>query len=854
MKSKSSSKGKVKKKEKGGRKAREKRKLDKQWGEVDREDDDGYSKVPKSRRKISDKRTRGEDNAVVAKSYNADTFGDAALSSSEEEEEEDDDEHGGRGKLASLLSNIKKSKQSIHEDDSFDFFSKYADPATGEEETKEDEYDLNEDAIQEQKEDELKEKAFANNDKKKAKGPAPYAVRFEQDHAASQLLPASAIYRHPAANDNIDIDIVAHGDLMCDCLNNSVANDQSLSKREKDMAATTEKALQPSLVMDECGSIFEHCHPILARHWKDAQNKESRNNKGNTPLFTPWQAPLYLPLANYADVLLPMDHADIKGFTSEASKRNASPQQHRNGVEHMMSLHFLNHVLTARTRVQKHDKELRKQQKDSEGNDIGAADEDLQMRDQGYTRGKVLILLPTRGVCLTFMRQLLSCIGGGDDEDVEISHLDRFEGEFGVPPVEDDESEEDSQDDDGSEKRRHRMNRQRQKRTMEAKGPEWQALFGEDVNDSDDFKFGISFGIPQSAAASSSKKKQKKKKAGAKAEPSLYVNLYSDFYKSDIILASPLGLVGATNDFSSIDFLSSIEICWVGHSDVLLMQNWDHVTKALEALNQQPANHMEYETDFSRVRNYCLDGRASEFRQLIITSKFNEPLLAASFKKHAKSMAGAMKLRRRFSEHEATMSDVEFHGIKQIFQRVPCNSFVNQGDDRINFFAKHVLPQVSRLNQKHTMVFVPSYFDYVLLRNMLLELQYKRDAVSFVTINEYTEPSDVKRARSRFRSGKKKMLLYTGRAHYFMRHQIRGIKHLIFFGLPEHAEFYPGLANMMQMSNATGDDDEEMEDEHTPKSCLALITKYDTLALERIVGSVHCKNINQDDKSTFVFS
>ena len=43
------------------------------------------------------------------------------------------------------------------------------------------------------------------------------------------------------------------------------------------------------------------------------------------------------------------------------------------------------------------------------------------------------------------------------------------------------------------------------------------------------------------------------------------------------------------------------------------------------------------------------------------------------------------------------------------------------------------------------------------------------------------------RARSRFFRGQVPLLLYTGRAHYFMRFQIRGAHHVILGGLPDDA-------------------------------------------------------------------
>ena len=62
------------------------------------------------------------------------------------------------------------------------------------------------------------------------------------------------------------------------------------------------------------------------------------------------------------------------------------------------------------------------------------------------------------------------------------------------------------------------------------------------------------------------------------------VRLFSEFYQSDIIVASPLAvatLLGeppAEGEAGAVsDFLSSIEVAVVMRADVMSMQNWAHV-------------------------------------------------------------------------------------------------------------------------------------------------------------------------------------------------------------------------------------------------------------------------------------
>ena len=347
------------------------------------------------------------------------------------------------------------------------------------------------------------------------------------------------------------------------------------------------------------------------------------------------------------------------------------------------------------------------------------------------------------------------------------------------------------------------------------------------------------------------------------------VKLCAEFYRSDIILASPIGLKlaisgkdddddgGGGGDEPDVDFLSSIDVCLVLRSDVLLMQNWDHVNAVLDSLNRQPRNVAG--VDFSRVRNYHLEGRGSERRQLVLVSQFACPRILATFRRHARGSAGgSLRTRRAVRAEDASACDVALRGggggggggTRQVFQRVACVAPSEAGSDRLRYFSENVLPRLARSGQKHTLVYVPSYFDFVALRNLLL----KREA-DFVCVTEYSRVSEVGRGRARFSQGRKSMMLYTGRAHFFLRHRIRGVRHVIFFGLPEYAEFYPAVVNMLNGGSPTGDDAVEGAIPSMPTSCLSLFTKFDAHQLEGIVGTSNAERlIRPGEKSSFLFS
>jgi len=152
-----------------------------------------------------------------------------------------------------------------------------------------------------------------------------------------------------------------------------------------------------------------------------------------------------------------------------------------------------------------------------------------------------------------------------------------------------------------------------------------------------------------------------------------------------------------------------------------------------------------------------------------------------------------------------------------------------------------VLPvlQQSATLSKQTLIFVPTYFEFVQLRNYLYDHE-----VDFMTCSEYTKDRDVSRARTAFFHGRTAFLIITERFYFFQRLRIRGTKHVVFYGLPEHANFYPEILSFLAL------EDDGLQN----FSSLCLYTRYDALKLERIVGSSRVERILRGEKSTFMFA
>ncbi|CAG8719183.1 16347_t:CDS:2, partial [Racocetra persica] len=224
------------------------------------------------------------------------------------------------------------------------------------------------------------------------------------------------------------------------------------------------------------------------------------------------------------------------------------------------------------------------------------------------------------------------------------------------------------------------------------------------------------------------------------------IKFYAEFYNADIILASPLGLrmvIGTEGDKKhDFDFLSSIEILIIDQCETFLMQNWDHIEYIFNHLNLIPKK--SHNCDFSRVKNWYLDGKAKYFRQTIIISEYLTPEINSLFNKKMFNIDGKLKTK---DYYEGTIVNV-IPQVKQVFTRIECPSLIEADDIRFKYFIEkskpdlgrteldelnqdfnelvNLLPTLQKSNPKlpHTLIFIPSYFDFIRLRNYFEDNDY----------------------------------------------------------------------------------------------------------------------------------
>ncbi|XP_071161411.1 U3 small nucleolar RNA-associated protein 25 homolog [Mytilus edulis] len=405
--------------------------------------------------------------------------------------------------------------------------------------------------------------------------------------------------------------------------------------------------------------------------------------------------------------------------------------------------------------------------------------EDKDYRDQGLARPKVLIVIPFREAALRIVDIMISLLKS--DEKSMVSNKKRFYSEYKL---------------DNTDQRRG------------AKPEDYESTFTGNTDD----HFRIGLGVAKKT-----------------------LKLYTNFYASDIILASPLGLrtiIGSEGDKErDYDFLSSIEMLIFDQADILMMQNWDHIIHLMKHFHLQPKE--SHGTDFSRVRMWTLNGWSKYYRQNIILSSVSDPQILSLFNKHCCNYNGKITLHR--PETKGSISQVVVQ-LPQVYHKLSCSSYSQLADDRFNFFLQKILPTHKDPVLAQTLIYVPSYFDFVRLRNYFV-----REDLSFVYISEYTKDKTLSRSRNQFFHGNAHFMLYTERVHFYRRFKVRGIKHIIFYELPLFPHFYSELCNML------------IENRQENSSCTVMYSQYDVQKLTEIVGSDRASHMISSSKHIHMF-
>ncbi|KAK9460371.1 uncharacterized protein V1516DRAFT_686040 [Lipomyces oligophaga] len=494
--------------------------------------------------------------------------------------------------------------------------------------------------------------------------------------------------------------------------------------------------------------------------------KLNKRYTSKTSIFSDLQEDLAEKLFSYRDVL----------YSPESFYNNRQ-------IQYIYTLHILNHVFKTRDLILKNNIRLAKHVND---------DEPVELRDQGFTRPKVLVLLPTRESAYKFLQTIVQLCGSQPE------NMKRLQNEYHSDSLVSDKKPED-----------------------------FRAFFS--GNNDDNFRLGVKFTRKT-------------------------VKLFTEFYKSDLIVASPLGLrliVGDKTDRKrDFDFLSSIEVVVADQLNSLAMQNWDHILHIFNHINLIPQD--AHGCDFSRIRNWYLDAQSKYLRQTLLFTEFITPEINALYTHQMSNIAGKVKY---LPSYVGVLGDVG-GSMTHVFMKFYSTTPQEDPDKRFKQFTTKSLPSLMRQSSASsagTIIVVPSYVDYVRVRNYFeqehqIGKKLGSSGFEFVAINEYTSTSELTRSRALFREGKVKIMLYTERLHYFRRYEIKGAETVFMYGLPDNPNFYTEIARFLVKSVS------DRKVEQSSVSVRTLFSKWDAFKLERVVGSARVAKMIAGAGEVFEFS
>jgi U3 small nucleolar RNA-associated protein 25 len=319
----------------------------------------------------------------------------------------------------------------------------------------------------------------------------------------------------------------------------------------------------------------------------------------------------------------------------------------------------------------------------------------------------------------------------------------------------------------------------------------------ESRNDSDAVKLGISLGEKE-------------------------VSLFSAFRRSDIVLATPLSLkqcLERSDGTTDNGILSSIQICAVMETQLLLMQNWDHVEFIFSAMNKIPERDA-VTVDLCRIRDEYLDGSSSSFRQLLLQTAFITPVLMSLFSRNTTQRGKAKSVEHYPSPPLSTT---------QQFRKFAVDSIPDIPEKRFAYFTAYWSRVKEELLPK-ALLLVPSYFEFVRVKAYLEEHD---PGVSCVC--EYTAKADRQRALAMWNAGTAKAICVTERLMHFRPMKLKEIRQIVVYSLPDFKEVYVELA------------EQGME-------TVVIFCKFDGFALQRVVGDARAEKLIMSNSEIFSLS
>ena len=331
------------------------------------------------------------------------------------------------------------------------------------------------------------------------------------------------------------------------------------------------------------------------------------------------------------------------------------------------------------------------------------------------------------------------------------------------------------------------------------------------------------------------------------------MKLYTPFDESDIIIASPLGLKLAKpsdNDknFKNskvYDFLSSIEIFLMDFSEVFIYQNLEHLNEILSFLNKPPKNNQNI-VDINRIKENYANNFGEYLRQNIIISQFKCLDIDVAINDVCKNINGKILLdgpyenqinliKNEFAEKYKFLNSSNYE-IRYEFKILRDFKEKEDFEEKFNYFTKNIWQNLYESFEKHTIIFVASTFDYMILKSF-----FKKKSKSVCFISEDTDKKDWQRNRLFFEQGKYKFLLYDERAHFYKKINLKFAKNIFFYSLPEDPKIFNEMIHLIDPVNYNQNLEKynyENKQNEIQKfgSVIALVTPVEKYNLQKILG------------------
>ena len=331
------------------------------------------------------------------------------------------------------------------------------------------------------------------------------------------------------------------------------------------------------------------------------------------------------------------------------------------------------------------------------------------------------------------------------------------------------------------------------------------------------------------------------------------MKLYTSFDESDIIIASPLGLKLAKpsdNDKSFknskvYDFLSSIEILLMDFSEVFIYQNLEHLNEILSFLNKPPKNNQNI-VDINRIKENYANNYGEYLRQNIIISQFKCLDIDLAINDICKNINGKIILngpyenqidliKNEFAEKYKSLNSTNYE-IRYEFKILRDFKEKDDFEEKFNYFTKNIWNNLYESFEKHTIIFVSSTFDYLMLKSF-----FKKKSKSVCFISEDTDKRDWQRNRLFFEQGKYKFLLYDERGHFYKKINLKFAKNIFFYSLPEDPKIFNEMIHLIDPVNYNQNLEKynyESKQNEIQKygSVIALVTPTEKYNLEKILG------------------